>query len=109
MIKDSTNNATELNTITVLLRGSEPVIDDDFFSASVMTKLPQIHELPLWKKNTLLITATAISSAFVAWQLPQVAIVDVLNAITTDWLALLTLTVPLTYVAAVAAMWAARY
>jgi hypothetical protein len=107
MIKDSTNSAIELNTITVFLRDSEPVIDDDCFSASVMTKLPQTHELPLWKKNTLLITATAIGSVFVAWQLPHAAIVDVLNTITTDWLTLLTLAAPLTYVTAVTAMWAA--
>lgn len=52
------------------LRGTEPYIDDNGFTAVVMAQLPARSELPAWAKNLILLSATLLGSAVVAMQLP---------------------------------------
>lgn len=52
------------------LRGTEPYLDDNGFTAVVMAQLPARRELPMWAKNLILLTATLLGSAIVAMQFP---------------------------------------
>lgn len=97
---------TDVDTFAARLRETEPTITDGDFTAAVMTQLPRSKELSAWKKNAILLAATALSSAVVAWQVPLTAVPDLLDAAATDWPALLGTAIVLAYSAAGAAIWA---
>ena len=99
---------TAIDSISARLRQTEPTITDGDFTAAIMTQLPRSRDLPAWQKNLILLTATALGSAIVTWQVPLTAIPDLLNVAATDWLALLGTAVVLAYGAAGAAVWMAR-
>ena len=59
-----------LDNIFSQLKKTEPVIEDDSFTTSIITKIPEVYELPLWKKNLILLFATCLGSGVAAWALP---------------------------------------
>ncbi|RLB66670.1 MAG: hypothetical protein DRH08_05580 [Deltaproteobacteria bacterium] len=94
-----------LDSILVRLRQTEPTITDDGFTPAVMAQLPCSRKLSAWQKNTILLAATALGSAFVAWQAPITAIPVLLDAATINWPMLLSAAVIAAYGAALATVW----
>jgi len=90
------------------LRESEPTIVDDGFTAAVMTRLPRANALPAWISNSIVLGATAIGSAIVAWRIPLPPAGVLLDAATTNLPALLIAAVALTYSTAAGALWTAN-
>ena len=101
-------NITTVESLATSLRLTEPTIADNGFATAVMAQLPRANELAAWKKNTLLLAATALGSAVVAWKVPLTAVPELLAAATADWLMLFGTAVMVTYSAAAAAVWTAR-
>lgn len=61
----------DLDKLFTELRASEPYLDDDDFTAGVMTRLPaQQAALPWWLKNLILMSATVAGAALATWALP---------------------------------------
>jgi len=60
----------KLENIISQLKETEPIIKDESFTSDVIMKIPQIYELPLWKKNLILLLATCLGSGISVWALP---------------------------------------
>lgn len=65
-----TDNDNKLDAMLARMRESEPTLDGDDFTAAVMAQLPRNDGVPAWLQNTILLGATALGSAIVAWQMP---------------------------------------
>ncbi len=102
------NDPPALEPLAARLRTTEPTLPGSTFTAAVMANLPRADALATWQKNTIILAATALGSAVVAWQLPSTNAAGLLMAATTDWVVLLGTAVVVTYSAAVAAVWTAR-
>jgi len=102
-----TKDIDRLETTLARLRESEPTIADDGFTAAVMTQLPRARELPTWISNAILLGATTMGSAIVAWRIPLPPAGVLLEAVTTNLPALLIAAVALTYSTAAGALWTA--
>ena len=73
----------DIDNLFAELRTSEPYLADSGFTAVVMAQLPRSRELPLWVKNLMLLSATALGSAIVATQLPAGNLASVLLSVAT--------------------------
>jgi len=103
-----TENNTAVDRMTAHLVQTEPTFTDTGFTAAVMTQLPRSDELPAWQRNAIMLAATALASAIVAWQAPITALPDLLAAAAADWSTLLGAAIAVTYGTAIAAVWTAR-
>jgi hypothetical protein len=103
-----TTDSTLVESTSAQLRRTEPVITDSGFTRAVMAQLPRTRKLSTWQKNTILLAATTLGSAFVAWQAPVTAIPALLDAASADWPALLIAAVIATYGAAITTIWTAH-
>jgi hypothetical protein len=95
-----------LDATVTQLRQTEPTFADSHFTASVMAQVSQSHELPTWASNSILLGATALGSAILAWQTPLVDPTNLIEAVTTNLPAVLVAAAASTYGSALAAMWA---
>ena len=102
-----TRDIENLDATLARLRESEPAFSGGDFTASVVTRAWRSNQLPPWMSNGILLGATALGSAIVAWQIPLAAPVGLLNAAATNFSAVLIAGVALTYGGALAAIWAA--
>ncbi len=98
-------NAPDLDTVAARLRQTEPAVADEAFVAAVMTRLPASEALPSWLKNVILLAATALGSAIVAWHVPVAILPELLNTAVADWPEVLGSSIALIYAAAFAALW----
>ena len=103
-----TRDIENLDTTLARLRESEPTFSGGDFTASVITQLARSNQLPAWISNGILLGATALGSAIVAWQIPLAVPVGLLNAAAANFSAVLIAGVALTYSGALAAVWAAH-
>jgi len=99
-----TTDIDKLDATLARLRESEPSIADDGFTAAVMTRLPRANALPTWISNTIMLGATAMGSAIVAWRIPLPPADVVLEVATANLPALLIAAVALTYSTAAGAL-----
>ena len=97
-----------LDALAARLRQTEPAVADGNFTAAVMAQLPPTNVRPTWLRDGLLLGATALGSAIVAWQTPLPAVASLLDAVSTNFQALTLAGVGLTYGAAFAAVWVAN-
>jgi|GEM_PF-6021445 len=102
---DIKKNRPGPDTVAARLRRTEPVIADEAFVAAVMTRLPASRTLPAWLKNVILLIATALGSAIVAWHVPVTILPALLNTAVADWPEVLGSSIVLIYAAAFAALW----
>jgi hypothetical protein len=98
-------DTTLVESTAAQLRRTEPIIADSGFTHAVMAQLPRTRQLSTWQKNTILLAATSLGSAFVAWQAPVSAIPTLLDAASADWPVLLSAAVIAVYGAAIATVW----
>jgi hypothetical protein len=103
-----TKDISVLDTTVARLRQSEPTIAEADFTAAVITRMASTNELPAWVSNGILLAATALGSAILAWQTPLAVPTSLLNAVTTNLPAVLIASVALTYGGALAAVWTAE-
>lgn len=103
-----TKDIDTLESTLARLRDTEPTIADNGFTAAVMTRLPRANELPTWISNAIVLGATAMGSAIVAWRIPLPPAAVLLEAATTNLPALLAAAVALTYGTAAGALWTAN-
>jgi len=102
-----TTDIDKLDATLARLRESEPTISDDGFTAAVMIRLPHNNELPTWISNAIMLGATAMGSAIVAWRIPLPPANVLLEVATANLPALLIAAVALTYTTAAGALWTA--
>jgi hypothetical protein len=103
---DMTKDIQPLDATMARLRQSEPILTDGDFTATVITQLVPTKELPVWISNGILLGATALGSAILAWQIPLAAPASLFNAATANLPAVLIAAVVFTYGGALVALWA---
>ncbi len=101
-------DSAHLDTLAARLRKTEPAIADGDFTRAVLAQLPPGRARRAWLHDALLLGATALASAIVAWRIPFPAVVSLLDAVSADFQALTLAGVILTYATAAAAVWAAN-
>jgi hypothetical protein len=104
---DMSDDPRSLDATAAHMRQTEPAIAEDHFTAAVLVQISRPRELPTWVSNTMLLGATALGSAILAWQIPLTDLTSLLNAATTNLPAVLIAAAVSSYGGALAAIWAA--
>lgn len=94
-----------LDATLARLRDSEPLLDGGDFTAAVMTQLPRATRVPAWLQNAILLGATALGSAIVAWQTPVPPVATMAQALIASLPELVGASAALMWGAAVAGIW----
>jgi hypothetical protein len=104
---DMTDAEQKLDALLEQMRRTEPELPGDDFTTAVMRELPPDRAMQEWQHNALLLGATALASAIIAWQMEIPSVATMTTALLEYLPRLLGASAALTWGAAAVGIWAA--